>query len=540
VPVDLSIVAGAASLSSMELPIGRDMRSAGTDRLGLLDCGLRTGRARGLAVACALYLVALCGSLVMSGAAIARPVNAWQPVKTDTRGANLAPFNLAPLRVRVDARHRSASGHGSSKPHRRNSKSHHHSSRHRGRGNTAVACRHRKRCPKAGVSDPTPSAGSSAGGSQGGPTQPGVNPPASQDQSPPTPTRTPSSESSTGDSPVKTPSPESPSKENSPETPSSDSEPLRLFSTTSVFNQALPATATPAANSAHLVSAFEDQVNRYYGHVIVNTTEWSAPVYVVGPKTPTVALLGESSICPRPEGVFSGFQQQIDAVPLPTNALPAAGTDKEVIVWQPSTGHLWELWRALDESGHWTACWGGEIANAYTSDGVFPAPFGAGASGLSLLGGQIHLEDLEHGAINHALEVLIPDTAGPEFVSPADRTDGASEDADAIPEGTHFRLDPKLSLGSLHLSPAALEIATAIQRYGMIVGDTGGSVALQAQDPTPLIEEGKPNPYDALLPNPYEALNAIPWSKLEVVSPDVKADAARRTRGRGKRLRRAS
>lgn len=53
----------------------------------------------------------------------------------------------------------------------------------------------------------------------------------------------------------------------------------------------------------------------------------------------------------------------------------------------------------------------------------------------------------------------------------------------------------------------------------MIVGDTAGAVALQAQDTTPLMKTGAPNPYDTLLGNPYDALDAIPWSQLEVVSP---------------------
>lgn len=332
--------------------------------------------------------------------------------------------------------------------------------------------------------------------------------------------KVPAPEGILSEPPTKTTTSEDPSSEAPPQAPSGSSdEPLRLFSATSIFNQELPTTLPLASNSTQLVGAFENQVSQYYGHVVINTTEWSAPVYVVGPDAPTIALVGESSICARPEGVFAGFQAQIEAVPLPANALPAAGTDKEMIVWQPSTGHLWELWRVLEESGHWTACWGGEITDAYTSDGIFPAPFGAGASGLSLLGGQIHLEDLEHGAINHTLEVLLPDTAGPGFVWPANRTDGVSKDANAIPEGTRFRLNPNLDLDSLHLSPTALEIAATIQRYGMIVGDTGGAVALQAQDPTPLIQEGKPNPYSTLLPNPYDALDAIPWSQLEVVSP---------------------
>jgi hypothetical protein len=239
-----------------------------------------------------------------------------------------------------------------------------------------------------------------------------------------------------------------------PEAPAGTSEPLRLFSALSVFNKPLPAAPPLAADSAQLVDAFNEQVQKYGGHVVINTTEWSAPDYVVGPNASTIALVGESSICLRPEGVFSGFQAQIEAVPIPANAVPAAGSDKDMIVWQPSTGHLWELWRALEESGHWTACWGGEIPDAYTGDGLFAAPFGVSAAGLSILAGQIHIEDLEHGAINHALEVLLPDTAS-SFVWPADKTDGTSTDADSIPEGTRFRLDPNLDLSSLKLSPAA-------------------------------------------------------------------------------------
>ncbi len=113
----------------------------------------------------------------------------------------------------------------------------------------------------------------------------------------------------------------------------------------------------------------------------------------------------------------------------------------------------------------------------------------------------------------------MPDTAAGEFVWPADRTDGNTKGGDAIPEGTRLRLPASLDLSTLHLSASGLAIASAIQRYGMIVADTAGSVALSAQDPSPLIAEGHPNPYNTLLPNPYDTLDSVPWEKLEVVSP---------------------
>ncbi len=317
--------------------------------------------------------------------------------------------------------------------------------------------------------------------------------------------------------PAKEPPAKEPPKE---EPPSGPSYALRLFSAQSFFNQPLPASAPQAPDSAQLVAAFNHQVQTYYGHVVINTTEWSAPVYTVPANAPTTAVVPQNGTCPRGEGVFQPFAQDVSAVPIPAGAQAAKGTDEDMVVWQPSSGHEWELWRAQQEGGQWTACWGGEFQDAYTSEGVLPEPLGISAAGLSILAGQIHLEELQQGTIDHALEVTMPDTAAAGFVWPANRTDGTSDDAYSIPEGTRFRLKPSVNLSSLHLNPAALEIATAVQRYGMIVADTAGAVALEAQDPTPLIREGKPNPYEKLLSGgPYEALNAVPWADLEVVSP---------------------
>jgi hypothetical protein len=295
---------------------------------------------------------------------------------------------------------------------------------------------------------------------------------------------------------------------------------LHLFSPQSFFNQPLATSAPQAADSAQLVAAFDHQVQTYYGHVVINTTEWSAPVYTVPANAPTTAVVPRNVTCPRNEGIFEPFAQDMSAVPIPAAAQAAQGTDEDMVVWQPATGHEWELWRAQRENGQWTACWGGEFQDAYTSDGSLPEPLGVSAAGLSILAGQIHIEELQRGAITHALEVTMPDTAASQFVWPANRTDGTSDDANSIPEGTRFRLNPKLDLDALHLNPAAMEIATAIQRYGMIVADTAGAVTLEAQDPSPLIREGKPNPYEGLLSGgPYETLNAVPWNELEAVSP---------------------
>jgi hypothetical protein len=118
--------------------------------------------------------------------------------------------------------------------------------------------------------------------------------------------------------------------------------------------------------------------------------------------------------------------------------------------------------------------------------------------------------------------VNVVDTAAGRQVPPANRNDGKSSSSDAIPEGTRFRLDPSVDVTKLDLSPVALTVARALQRYGMVVTDTAGAVVLMAEDAQPFLAAGEPNPYEALfrgVPS-YSVLDGIPWSRLQVVPPD--------------------
>jgi hypothetical protein len=53
----------------------------------------------------------------------------------------------------------------------------------------------------------------------------------------------------------------------------------------------------------------------------------------------------------------------------------------------------------------------------------------------------------------------------------------------APPEGTRIQLKPSIDLSRYGLSPAALVIATALQKYGAVIGDqSGGSVSLKVEN----------------------------------------------------------
>ena len=212
---------------------------------------------------------------------------------------------------------------------------------------------------------------------------------------------------------------------------------------------------------------------------------------------------------------------------------PAAGADKHLVVWQPSTrpavGVLapgtappagWQAragWRhpeRLVQLGQPTA----------PKPGLAPRPgWGASsATSLSIAGGLITLEDLKTGQINHALAMAIPNPRGEVYAAPAHRTDGWSTELTSLPEGAHLRLEPGLDLAALHLPKMTLMLAEAAQRYGIFIRDSSVNVALYGQDPTPT----GTNPY-AGAHGYYEGksaqqiLEAFPWNHLQLLKVEL-------------------
>jgi hypothetical protein len=190
--------------------------------------------------------------------------------------------------------------------------------------------------------------------------------------------------------------------------------------------------------------------------------------------------------------------------------------------------------------GQWHASWGGRILNEALDPGYYhdipdgqggfseQASWGVTASSLPVVGGLITLSDLASGEIDHAVAIMVPQAAAGVFFFPAQRTDGVSTAANAIPEGARFRLPSNLNLSALNMPPVTRMIAQAAQRYGLIVNDqTGATVGFRAEDPTPLMRQGQPNPYKTYFtasPNgaymaPNRLLASFPWADLELVAP---------------------
>jgi hypothetical protein len=189
------------------------------------------------------------------------------------------------------------------------------------------------------------------------------------------------------------------------------------------------------------------------------------------------------------------------------------------VIQQPSSGAIWEMWKASRRKDSWHAKFGGRELRTERFPGFFGVAGvtgeGATATGLSLLSGLITIGELRRGRIDHALALAIPRTRSSWWTSPAQRTDGWVGNETGVPAGARFRLDPNLDIAALKL-PRALEIiARAAQEYGIVVRDSAGSVAFVAEDPAPY---GLPNPYPELLgESPLTLLRKFPWNRLQLM-----------------------
>ena len=293
----------------------------------------------------------------------------------------------------------------------------------------------------------------------------------------------------------------------------------RFFNARSVWNRPLPADAPPDRDSATMVADLQRQVQAGFDRNFpptINTVNYSAPVWTVTgdqPRVP-VALTGSRVS-------YGGALKKVLAagVPIPPGAREAWGGDHHLVVWQPATDTMWELWGAQKTpQGDWTAQWGGRMDHVSRSPGYFTDASGilpgATASSLPLVGGLITRADLARGRIEHALAMAIPDSREGVWSDPAQRTDGSSTSPTAIPQGARFRLDPTLDVDALHLPPFTALLAKAAQRYGIYVRDTSPTVTLYAEDPVTIGSNPWPR---AISPSTAEVLKRFPWDRLQVM-----------------------
>jgi hypothetical protein len=276
-----------------------------------------------------------------------------------------------------------------------------------------------------------------------------------------------------------------------------------FFNSSSPFNKAVPSTAKAAANSAAVIAGLLTKTP------VANLVHYGIPIYTATTSTPRVAIT-----CTAPSSwgkcPLAGLK-----VPLSVKYTPNSGSDGVLVVLDRTADKAYELWRASRSGSTWTTEWGG-VSNLKGSgwNGV------ATATGASRIGGVVLLSELKKGVIPHALAVQSSQTCASTYLSPANKTDGTSTSASCIPEGAHIQLSPSVNVKKLGLGKVNLAVATALQKYGAYVVDTGGSslsISFQRSPGTSANYAG--SSYVALgIKADYYAFSRIPWTKMRVLA----------------------
>jgi hypothetical protein len=146
-----------------------------------------------------------------------------------------------------------------------------------------------------------------------------------------------------------------------------------------------------------------------------------------------------------------------------------SGGDQHALMIDKDTCVLFELYDANWNGGDPTAGSGAIFdlgANALRPDTWTSAD----AAGLPIFPGLVRFDEVQAGAINHAIRVTASRTDR-SYLWPARHQAGAANDSNLPPMGARFRL--KASYDISGFSAEAQAILTALKRYGFLLADNG-------------------------------------------------------------------
>ena len=213
-------------------------------------------------------------------------------------------------------------------------------------------------------------------------------------------------------------------------------------------------------------------------------------------------------------------------IPLGTHVPQYEGGDGHLAIQDPATGQVFGLWQANYDSAtnNWTASWGG--MTPIDGDGVDTSG-SATATNLSRYAGVVTAAEMTaaitaNSGLNHAL-VFATDIAGPDFLGPATKSDGANIAgvANPISEGYRVQLDPTIDIDAIPgITAGEKVIAKTLQSHGAYVIDNGSARMAFAFEAVPGSSDSDPGRAwtDAGFEWDYYDMDRIPWAQLRVVA----------------------
>jgi hypothetical protein len=286
--------------------------------------------------------------------------------------------------------------------------------------------------------------------------------------------------------------------------------PARTFSSTSWWNTPLPADAPLHPESGGMISWLKGDNSKDYLHLAGATSdgEWGLPVYWAdaGDRVYDVAQT-RWTLAP-----------EFNSLRIPEEAQPDPTDDAEMVIYDLEAGYVVSMYEARYDST--TDSWSAGGGSVYYLDsnglhGSLPESDDGrnfGHRGVSQSLGVVLYEEIQDGSIDHVMKIAVNTTKDEHVFPMIDDEEGTSAEL-APPEGTRIRIKPTVDLGSLGLSPRALVVARALQRYGAVIGDqSGGSATLKLEN---TVAEGRGWLWNGVLS--AGSLGAIPLGSYEVI-----------------------
>jgi hypothetical protein len=220
---------------------------------------------------------------------------------------------------------------------------------------------------------------------------------------------------------------------------------------------------------------------------------WGQPIYWAKPSDPAYDV----------QGVVARYRPpELDNLRIPVDARSASNSDGTMTIFDRTAGYVTALTDASyhPRAGRWTAS--GATVTYLDSNGLnvltgrSDDPHNTGSHrGNNAAAMAIRWDMVKAGRITHVLKVASGPELANRWVFPLVGSDGGynGDDPAVPPEGLRLRVKPSVDLASLHLAPQALVIATAMQRYGIYLGDSGVSTAVKLED---TVTEGRGQVWD--------------------------------------------
>lgn len=229
----------------------------------------------------------------------------------------------------------------------------------------------------------------------------------------------------------------------------------------SVFLRTADDLPVAATSQQWIASVASLELSPSFGGKVVDGIVWGIPYNFVDASTPR----RDVDIKLRPDMSFPGPYPITD--PAYIENMPTYSFDMHYIGVDPDAHEVWELLSLRSWFGRLEADSG---AHYRTDSNDYPHGSSIAAD-MPLLPGTITYDEVAAGSVGHVTLGVIETSASGRWIWPARNSDGRSSAPDTIPQGAWMRLRSDADLS--RLGPQARVIAQGLQRYGLILSDTG-------------------------------------------------------------------